>query len=198
MLRTTLLLLFAVSLAACQTARGTRDGSAWPYPEQPGASSPGAPLPNPGQPSSIPPQTTANIPPEMRPLPSFPRTAEEISGAPVASLIRQAREARGAGKPEQAQSTLERALRIEPRNYFAWSALAATYLDQKNYEQAVSVAGKSNSLARGNIYVELENYRVMQQAREALGDAAGAMQAQIKADDIQRWLEQAQPASITP
>ena len=30
---------------------------------------------------------------------------------------------------------------------------AQTHLDQKNYDQAASVAAKSNSLARGNVYV---------------------------------------------
>ena len=95
------------------------------------------------------------------------------------------RSQRAAGQPQQAQATLERALRIEPRNYFVWSALAQTHLDQKNYEQAASVAAKSNSLARGNLYVELENWKTIRAARVATGNASGAEQAQARIDSIQ-------------
>ena len=83
---------------------------------------------------------------------------------------------------------LERAQRIEPRNYFVWSSLARVYLDKKDYDNAESVALKSNSLARGNIYVELENWKIIAAARQAQGDAIGALQAQSKADEIQRGI----------
>jgi hypothetical protein len=45
---------------------------------------------------------------------------------------------------------------------------------------------KSNSLARGNVYVELENWKVIRAARDAQGDAIGSLQAQSKLDDLQR------------
>lgn len=196
--------LLALVLSACNTVRGQRDtGYNWPYPEKPGtASSEARPDAQPrtsglGQ-SEAPesPVELASIPPER--LPDFPRSADQVSGTAVAALIRQAREARAAGQSEQAQAKLERALKIEPRNYFAWSELAATYLDQKNYEQALGVAGKSNSLARGNLYVELDNYRVIQEARQALGDSDGAFQARARADEIQQRLQQAEPARYNP
>lgn len=210
MSRHLLIAVIALLLTACSTARGKREGYNWPYPEAPGpssgsgsASSGGSegfrredrenPLePAPGE------SSTVAIAPPVKPLPNVPKTFEEISSPPVASLMRKARDARAAGKPDQAQLELGNALRIESRNYFAWSAMAATHLDKKDYEQAVSAASKSNSLARGNIYVELENYRIIQQAREALGDAAGALTAQLRADEIQAWMAQAAPQSITP
>lgn len=196
--------LLAALLSGCETVRGKRDtGYNWPYPEKPGATSPetgpGDSTHTTGLPeaeSQSPPTELASIPPER--LPDFPRNAEQISGPAVAGLIRQARAARAAGQPEQAQGKLERALKIEPRNYFAWSELAATYLDQKNYEQALGVAGKSNSLARGNLYVELDNYRVIQESRQALGDSDGAFQAKARADEIQQRLQQAEPARYNP
>jgi tetratricopeptide (TPR) repeat protein len=195
-----LCLVFA--LAACQSAPKQSPGDtpyAWPYPEKPVAADP-VPSDDPEAPPATaglgsdndfgnPAELIALAPPAM--LPEYPRTAEEISGPAVAALIRQAREARAAGQTGQAQGKLERALKIEPRNYFAWSALAGCYLDQRDYEQAISVAGKSNSLARGNIFVELENYRVVQRARAALGDAAGALRAQARADEIEHMLRQA-------
>ena len=66
--------------------------------------------------------------------------------------------------------------------------LAQVYLDQQNYDQAISVAGKSNSLARGNVYVELTNWKTISAARSAQGDSIGALQAQSKVDEIQRQI----------
>lgn len=131
--------------------------------------------------------------PTPRPAPAVPRSAEEISGAAVTSLMRQARGSLSAGQPAQAASALERALRIEPRNYFVWSMLAKTYLAQNNYTQADSVAGKSNALARGNVYVELENWRTIAAARHALGDVAGAEDARARAEDLERSLAESAP-----
>lgn len=204
------LLLLTLTLSACQTARGTREPvSAPPKPPQTSTQAPApaaqtSPVPMPWPlstepaPSAGQPQPPLAIPspvPDeaLPPLPHYPKTAEEVSGAAVVSLVKQARAARAGGKPAQAQSALERAMRIEPRNAFVWSALAASYLEQNNYAQAMSHAQKSNSLARGNIYLELENYRVIAIARDAQGDAAGSLAAQARVDEIQRLLQQAQP-----
>lgn len=215
--RAALLILIAASLSACETARGTRE-PVWPYPNPPRApgTTPSAPPSQPAptgqgqQPSgpvaqpapSLPPlipsipgeplPAPVNIPEMPQPLPDYPQTADRVSGGAVLSLLKQARSALDMGKPEQAQSALDRAVRIEPRNYFVWSTMARAYLEQRNYAQAVTTAQKSNSLARGNIYVELENYRVIAAARDATGDAAGSVQAQARVDEIQRMLQAAQ------
>jgi tetratricopeptide (TPR) repeat protein len=201
-------LCLVVLLGACQSqpTQPAQPVYSWPYPDKTEYQAPVPPDDPEAPPATAglgadgeggnPSELVALAPPPG--LPDYPRSAEEISGAAVAALIRQAQQARAAGQTGQAQGKLERALKIEPRNYFAWSALAACYLDQQDYEQAISVAGKSNSLARGNIYVELENYRVLQQARTALGDSAGALRAQARADEIQRMLQQARPDSFTP
>ena len=195
-MRLFLLLLCALStlLAGCQTSYGKR--SQWPYPEPPGpAPQVYAPAPSgPEQtPSIIVPVEPQVAPlPEPRSLPAYPKTADEISGAAVSSLLKQARADREAGRVQQAQASLDRALRIEPRNYFVWSYMGQTYLAQQNYAQAVTAAQKSNSLARGNVYVELENYRVISAARDASGDSAGALTARARAEEIQQMLNQAQ------
>jgi len=127
------------------------------------------------------------------PFPVYPSSAEEISGAAVTSLMRQARAALDAGQPAQAAAPLERALRIEPRNYFVWSLLGKSYLAQKNYSQADNIANKSNALARGNIYVEIENWTTIAAARAAMGDAAGADVAQQRVSALQQRLNGATP-----
>lgn len=186
-----LALAAVLSLTACATATGTRTvenptrppvGSVLPAPPAP---VPPAPLPQPVAP--VAPDTTAMAPPP-KVLPGGPKTAADISGAAVLSLLRKSSEARAKGQYDQASSALERAVNIEPRNYFVWSALARVYLDKKLYDNAESVAMKSNSLARGNVYVELENWKIIGDARQAQGDAIGALQAQTRVDEIERTL----------
>lgn len=184
--RASVLSLTVLALAGCASTQGTRETVSRPRPPVgqvlPPEVAPGVPSPLPPvQPEMTPAEPVVVAPPP----PDLPRSAESISGAAVTSLVRQARSQRAAGQPQQAQATLERALRIEPRNYFVWSALAQTHLDQKNYEQAASVAAKSNSLARGNLYVELENWKTIRAARVATGNASGAEQAQARIDSIQ-------------
>lgn len=177
------LMSLAVILGACASPSGQYERS-WPQPAPPVVV---PPTPPPVAPPTVP-RAPQPIVPVKPALPDYPRSAEAISGQAVTSLMKQAREAKAAGEPEKAAGSLERALRIEPRNYFVWSMLAQVYLDQKQYEQAVSVAGKSNSLARGNVYVELENWRTISNALSAQGDTLGALQAQSRIEDIQRQI----------
>ena len=201
------LALIAVLLAGCVSSEGSRKeypppGTIYPPPSAPGqppssypgSGYPGSGYPAPGQPVPIPTQpqpgadpSTAMIPPN-KPLPTYPKSADEISGQAVISLMKQAQKSRAAGQYDQASGALQRAQRIEPRNYFVWSALARVYLDKKDFDNAESVALRSNSLARGNVYVELENWKVIAAARQQQGDAMGALQAQARVDEITRGL----------
>ncbi len=186
--RLLLLVLMGLSLTACQTTRGTK--VVWPYPEPPVASEP-APSEGTPPPEVIAPPVAIDEAPLPRPVPSYPRSAEQISGAAVTSLMKQARQHLAAGNPDQAAGVLERAVRIEPRNYFVWSALGQSYLAQKNYAQAESIAQKSNALARGNAWVEMENWKTIAAARTARGDTAAAQTAQLRVQELTDWLSQA-------
>jgi len=172
----------ALVLAACQTTRGTHKV----YPPDSGPQ--GQPLPT--TPAPTQPVEPVAPPPEPapKPLPDYPKTAEQISGSAVTALMKQARTAMKSGQPDRAAGSLERALRIEPRNYFVWSALGQAYLGQKNYLQAESVAQKSNALARGNIYVNIENWKTIAAARQARGDEAGAAEATAQLEALQAQL----------
>ena len=124
------------------------------------------------------------IPP---PAPSFsgPKNIEESgASAAVLSLYKQADQARAAHKYDHAEAALTRALRIEPRNAFVWQALASVHLAQHQYDFADNEAQKSTSLGRGNPYIEAGNLRILADVRDARGDAAGALQARTKADDL--------------
>jgi predicted Zn-dependent protease len=103
----------------------------------------------------------------------------------IAGLLDGARADTAAGRLANAAASLERALRIEPRNPRLWQELARVRLKQSDYAQAESTAARSNSWARGDNALRAENWRLIAQAREARGDAAGA-RAALEAAERQR------------
>jgi len=115
------------------------------------------------------------------PAPPAART-ESIA---VAGLMDGASADAAAGRLANAAATLERALRIEPRNPRLWQELARVRLKQGDYAQAESVAARSNSWAGGDSGLRAENWRLIAQAREARGDTAGA-RAALEAAERQR------------
>ncbi|WP_169577538.1 tetratricopeptide repeat protein [Sinimarinibacterium sp. CAU 1509] len=176
LLRRLFIVAATMALAACATTRG--DKQIWPYPEPPIVSYP-APA------SEAPSNSNVGV---GAPVVTPPQTAEAVSGEAVTALMRQARAALDAGHPDQAASSLERAIRIEPRNAFVWSLLGKTYLAQDNFVQAENVCSKSNALARGNPYVQLDNWRTIRAARAARGDGAGAAEAARQVDALEQSL----------
>jgi len=95
----------------------------------------------------------------------------------VASLMEGARTEAAAGHLANAAASIERALRIEPRNPRLWQALARVRLQQGDYAQAESTARRSSSWAGDDSALRSENWRLIAQAREARGDTEGARAA---------------------
>ena len=89
------------------------------------------------------------------------------------------------GRLSNAAASLERALRIEPRNPRLWQELARVRLKQGDYAQAEGVAARSNAWAGGDALLRAENWRLIAQAREARGDSEGA-RAALEAAERQR------------
>jgi predicted Zn-dependent protease len=105
----------------------------------------------------------------------------------VIALLDRAQTDNDAGQREAAGASLERALRIEPRNAWLWLELAQLRLAQGQYAQAITLAGKSNSFAGHQPRVQAENWQVIGKARVAQGDSAGAEQAfKLAADFAQQ------------
>ena len=88
---------------------------------------------------------------------------------PVQDLVERAEAQRAAGDLAGAAATLERALRIEPRNPHLLNRLARVRLQQGNYSQADSLASKSNALAGDAPALERDNLSIIAVAREAAG-----------------------------
>ncbi|MGE0384581.1 MAG: tetratricopeptide repeat protein [Gammaproteobacteria bacterium] len=97
-------------------------------------------------------------------------------------MLAQARTQAASGNAAGAGATLERALHIEPTNPWLWHRLAVLRLQQRMWDQAVSMAQKSISLAAGNTRLLGGNWAVIAQARTGKGDAGGAAAAQRESD----------------
>ena len=82
-----------------------------------------------------------------------------------------------AGRVANAAASLERAVRIEPRNPRLWQQLARVRFEQRDYVQAESCAARSNSWAGSDEALRADNWRLIAQAREARGDSEGARAA---------------------
>jgi len=104
--------------------------------------------------------------PPMEPLPEAQQRRENIA---IAGLMESARADSAAGRLANAAASLERALRIEPRNPRLWQELARVRLKQGEYAQAENLAARSNSWAGSDSALRSENQRLMEQAREAAG-----------------------------
>jgi predicted Zn-dependent protease len=100
----------------------------------------------------------------------------------VLALLDRAHQDSEAGRRDVAGASLERALRIEPRNPWLWHELAQLRLAQGKYAQAVSLAQKSNSFARPDRSLQSRNWRLIGDARMALGNRVGAEQALHRAE----------------
>lgn len=150
-------LLLVVFLAACAVPE-TRA----PAPEQP----PAAEVP---EPDSIPHEETREPEPAAEP---------EATPSAALALAEQAEGSRNEGNLERAAQQLERALRIAPRDASLWHQMARIRLEQGNYPQADRLAGRSLQLdGERDRSLALENWRVIEAAREAMGDAEGAREA---------------------
>ena len=115
----------------------------------------------------------------------------------VIALLDRAQTDNESGQREAAGASLERALRIEPRNPWLWLELARVRLDQGQYAQAITLARKSNSFAGRQLRVQAENWQVIGRARVAQGDSAGAEQAfKLSAELAQQAKAEADRGSI--
>ena len=180
----------ALTLAACVAQpphSGPAVGAVLPPPvaaQSGGVVSGGSIIP--GQPTGQPTPVPDARPPRS---PSLPRNIESSgAAAPVISLVKAARASLKAGRTDQAGASLERALRIEPRNAWVYQALSQLHIVTQQSEQAESEAKKSMSLGKRNPYLDVENWRLLAEARRLRGDAAGAADAQARHEDLQRLI----------
>jgi Tfp pilus assembly protein PilF len=110
-----------------------------------------APVESPTSPPATPPGTTSQKP-------------ENVA---IAGLMDSARKDASSGKLGSAAASLERALRIEPRNPRLWHELAVIRYRQADYGQAESLAARSNTYAGTDADLRAANQKVIKDARAA-------------------------------
>jgi predicted negative regulator of RcsB-dependent stress response len=99
------------------------------------------------------------------------------ANAAVAGLMQTARADADAGRLASAAASLERALRIAPRDARLWHELARVRLAQGEYAQAESLAARSDYWAGADDALRAGNWRLIADARRARGDDSGAQAA---------------------
>ena len=116
----------------------------------------------------------------------IPGTPSGSNPKAVHSLLEIARSDAAAGRFGNAAASMERAIRLDPRNARLWQELARLRLKQGEYVQAEHVALRSNSLTRADWALRMENWNLIAQSRDARGDAEGARSARELAKRIER------------
>jgi tetratricopeptide (TPR) repeat protein len=112
-------------------------------------------------------------------LPSQIRASPVVQG-----LLASAAQQRSDGKPSAAANSLERALRIEPRNAILWSRLADIRFAQSNWQQAIQLAAKSNTLAAIDQQLRRRNWYLMANSYSALDNQVQAEKYRDKLRDF--------------
>ncbi len=128
----------------------------------------------------------ASLPPPQEPEPVIGAPAPTTSSrGAVIALLERADGYHRSGDTGSEAATIERALRIDPRNAALWSRLAATRLAQGQARQAEQLALKSNALSGDDRRLQASNWALVAKARWSLNDSAGARAAERKAREVQ-------------
>jgi Flp pilus assembly protein TadD len=118
------------------------------------------------------------------PTPPQPTTRQFHLGAAAAALVGQARQEAASGNPQLAQSTVERALRIEPENPLLWIMLGEAHEGAGQYELAGSMGRKALQLATGDPRTQAAAWRLIGDSLRARGRNEQADDAYSHADAL--------------
>jgi len=166
-------------LAACMLV--ALAGCSLPNPYR--TESPPAPVPGPTTRPTPPTGEPPNVPVESAPTPAptpppAPVTRTYKLGAAAQSLVTQARSQIARGELDAASTTLDRALRIEPRNPLLWIELGRVRIAQDEPKQAESYARKALSLATGDRRAQANANKLLAEALREQGRNAEARTAE--------------------
>ena len=114
--------------------------------------------------------------------PVKPVTAEKemkADNSVIIALISDAETHKSSGNTQNAIAILERGLRIEPSNATLWHKMADVRLQQQQWQQAISLAKKSNALTNDE-KLKSANWGIIAEAYQSLGELEKAKQARQK------------------
>ena len=146
---------------------------------------PPGPAPGPSQTGrgpSIPPVPEPGTPvieaPAPTPLPrERPKAAPATLSPASRALVTQAQAQRNRGDLPGATISLERALRIEPRNPLLWIEMGRLRMDQRNFAQAEAMGRKALSVAIGDERSQSQAWALIADALRARGKNPEAEEA---------------------
>ena len=95
------------------------------------------------------------------------RSAAAQSNSASTALIETASRQYENGQPDQAAATLERALQIQPNNPATLHYLGVLRLQQGQYQQAETLAARSNMRVGNNVQLRNRNFQLIQAAQQA-------------------------------
>ncbi len=124
-----------------------------------------------------PPPPPPPLPPVFEPLETFAPLSPAVS-----ALASAAAQNSKSGNIESATTTIERAIRIEPRNATLYYKLALFKLKQSKPRLAEDLAKKAALLASNDAPLKKHSWLLVARAREMQGDLAGGKEARAKAD----------------
>ena len=134
----------------------------------------------------VPASEPAPLPPPKVGVPQPEPAPPRAQPPAVIALLNTAEQQANAGDLEAAAASLERAIRIDPRNPVLWYHLATVRLSQGDAQAAEQLATKSTSLAPGDTAQQSRNWQLIAQARRAQQDEKGALAAEQRARELAR------------
>ena len=144
-----------------------------------GPTVPEVPLPAPG---------TAEPVIEAPPPAPVPKERPKVAPASLSpaskALVSQAQAQRKKGDLPGATVSLERALRIEPRNPLLWIEMGRLRMDQRNYPQAEAMGRKAVSMAIGDAKTQSSAWVLISDALRARGKNPEAQEALARSREL--------------
>lgn len=123
--------------------------------------------------------------PPPAPLPKErPKVAPATLSPASRALVTQAQSQRQKGDLPGATISLERALRIEPRNPLLWIEMGRLRMDQRNYAQADAMGRKALSMSIGDGRTQSQAWLLIADALRARGRVPEAQEALAKAKAV--------------
>jgi len=111
---------------------------------------------------------------------------ESDSSPMLVALLDSAESKMQSGESAGAAALIERALRLKPKSAILWHRLATIRLQQKNWQQVINLAKKSNSLASNQSDLRIANWQLMASAYASAGNSEAANYALNKARTLDK------------
>ncbi|MDX1519078.1 MAG: hypothetical protein R3318_03070 [Gammaproteobacteria bacterium] len=118
------------------------------------------------------------------PVKATDATVDSEAGPVVLAFLDEAETLAASGDSQRAIASLERGIRIKPKDPWLWHQLGVMKLRTGEWLDAISIAEKSNSLAGNNRQLLIGNWLVIADANESLGNPEKAKSARQMAEKI--------------